>query len=114
VGKEYNANPFIPARGGWVNSINELDPSLVPQEPIQILNKVMQEGYEAYAFKKHNLKFDPLYFRYLEAEYGIILEDYSKTFCKMVIVENEFVIDGKDLESDDVCYMYQGKVIPKN
>jgi len=111
---EYNANPFLPARGGWVNSINELDPSLVPQEPIQILNKVMQEGYEAYTFKEHNLKFDPLYFRFLEAEHGIILKDYSKTFCKMVLVENKLVKDGKDFGSDDVCYMYRGKVLPKN
>ncbi len=111
---EYNANPFLPARGSWFNSINELDSNLVPQEPILILNEVMQKGYDAYTFKEPDRKFEPLYFRYLESEHGIILKDYSKTFCKIVIVENEIVTDGKDLESDDVCYMYRGNIVPKN
>jgi len=111
---EYNAIPFLPARGSWVNSINELNPDLVSQEPIQILKKVMKDGYEAYSFKESDRKFEPLYFRYIEAEHDIILKDYSETFCKMVIIENEFVTDGKDLESDDICYMYRGDIIPKN
>ena len=32
----------------------------------------------------------------------------------MVIAENEFVTDGKDLESDDVCYMHGGEIVQKN
>jgi len=111
---EYDASPFIPATGSWVNSINELDPKLVKQERIQILKKAMKDGFEAYAFKEPDRKFEPLYFRYLEAEHGIILKDYSKTFCKMVIIENLPEKSGKEIKSDDICYMYRGEVVPKN
>jgi len=110
---EYNANPFLPARGSWVNSINELDPDLVPQEPIHILNKVMTEEYDAYTFKEHDRKFEPLYFRYLEAEHGIILKDYSKTFCKMHLIESVSETSENKIKSDDICYMYKGEIIPK-
>jgi len=108
---EYNVTPFIPIKGNAY--LKESDMSLIPQRSIPHLKKLLMEGNDVYAFKKHWNVFEPRYFRYIEAEQGIILKDYSKTFCKMVIIENEFVTDGKDLESDDVCYMYQGKIIPK-
>jgi len=111
---EYNASPFLPARGSWFNSINELDPNLVSQEPIKILKKVMKDGYDAYTFKEPDRKFEPLYFRYLEAEHGIILKDYSKTFCKMDLIENVSETGENKIKSDDVCYMYREEVIPKN
>jgi len=111
---EYQASPFLPATGSWFNSINELDPKLVKQERIQILKKVMKEGYTAFTFKEPDRKFEPLYFRYLESEHGIILKDYSKTFCKMIFLENLPENSGKDIKSDDICYMYRGKVVPKN
>jgi len=111
---EYNASPFIPATGSWVNSLNELDPKLVKQERIQLLKNVMMEGYNAFTFKETDRKFEPLYFRYLESEHGIILKDYSKTFCKMVIIENIPESSEEEIESDDVCYMYRGKIVPKN
>jgi len=110
---EYNANPFLPARGSWVNSINELDPNLVPQEPIQILKKVMKDGYDAYTFKDPDRKFEPLYFRYLEAEQGIILKDYSKTFCKMDLIESVSETSENQIKPDDICYMYRGEIVPK-
>ncbi len=111
---EYNASPFLPATGSWFNSINELEPKLVPQERIQILKKLIRDGYDAFTFKEPDRKFEPLYFRYLEVEHGIILKDYSKTFCKMVIIENLPEKSGKDIKSDDICYMYRGKIVPKN
>ena len=111
---EYNAIPFLPTHHGKVNHIDVLDLSLVPQNTAPDLKKLLIEGNEAFTFKNNVYPFEPLYFRYLEVEHGIILKDYSKTFCKMVIVEDEFLKDEKDLESDDVCYMYRGKVVPKN
>jgi len=110
---EYNASPFLPARGSWFNSINELDPNLVAQEPIKILKKVMKDGYNAYAFKEPDRKFEPLYFRYLEAEQGIILKDYSKTFCKMDLIESVSETSENQIKSDDICYMYRGEIVPK-
>jgi len=110
---EYNAIPFRPYERSWFNSDGELNIEKVPEDHVQRLETLIGEGYDAYTFKRTAYIHEYLIFRYLEAEHGIILKDYSKTFCKMVIVENEFVTDGKDLESDDVCYMYQGKIIPK-
>ncbi len=111
---EYNAIPYVPVKGSWFNRVHELDPNKVPILPIVNLQRTLDEGYEAYTFKSHKIHFEPLYFRYLELEHGIILKDYSKTFCKMVIIENLPEKSGKEIESDDVCYMYRGKVVPKN
>jgi len=111
---EYNAIPHLPVKGSWFIRINELDPTKVPILPILNLQRTLDEGYEAYTFKFHNILFQPLYFRYLESEHGIILQDYSKTFCKMVIIENIPESSEEEIESDDICYMYRGKVVPKN
>jgi len=111
---EYNVIPYVPVKGSWFNKVHELEPNKVPILPIVNLQKTLDEGYEAYTFKSHNIHFEPLYFRYLEAEHRIILKDYSKTFCKMVIIENLSEQSGTDIMSDDVCYMYRGKIVPKN
>jgi len=109
---DYNVVPFVPVKGSA--SLKETDMSLIPQRTIPHLKKLLMDDYDVYSFKESQNIFEPHYFRYLGAEQGIILKDYSKTFCKMVIVENESKTDGKDLESDDVCYMYRGKIVPKN
>jgi len=109
---EYNVTPFVPVKGSAY--LGETDMSLIPQRSISHLKKLLVADYDVYSFKEPKNIFEPRYFRYIEAEQGIILKDYSKTFCKMVIDKNEFEIDGKDLESDDVCYMYRGKIVPKN
>jgi len=111
---EYNVSPFQPYQRSWFNSDKELDIEKVPDDHIQKLKTLIGEGHDAYTFKRHSDLWGTKFFRYLEAEQGIILKDYSKTFCKMVIVENEFVTDGKDLKSDDVCYMYKEEFVPKN
>jgi len=112
---EYGAIPFSDLhRSAWFNSDGELIKEKIPGDHVERLETLIGEGYDAYTLKINwNIR-DILFFRYLEAEHGIILKDYSKTFCKMVIVENEFVTDEKDLESDDVCYMLRGEIIPKN
>jgi len=74
----------------------------------------MKDEYDAYTFKEHDRKFEPLYFRYLEAEQGIILKDYSKTFCKMDLIENVSETSENQIKSDDICYMYRGEIVPKN
>ena len=111
---EYNAIPFLPVHTGKVNFMNELDPSWLPQKPILNLKKLIIEDHETYTFKSHKIHFEPLYFRYLEAVHGIILKDYSKTFCKMELIEKLAGDSGTDIKSDDICYMYRGKVVPKN
>jgi len=111
---EYEVSAFQPYQRSWFDSGYELNIEKVKEDRIQKLETFIEEGHEAFTFKINGNLRDVIFFRYLEAEQGIILKDYSNTFCKMVIVENEFVTDGKDLESDDDCYMHAGyKLIPK-
>jgi len=111
---EYNAIPFPRLTNIWANSDGELNIEVVSEDHLRRLKILIEEGYDAFTFKKPFLKFEPLSFRYLEAEHGIILKDYSKTFCKMIFIENFSKTSEKEIESDDVCYMYRGKVVPKN
>jgi len=111
---EYNAIPFEPYKRSWFNSDGQLNIEQVPEDHVQRLKTLIEEDYDAYTFKKNWDKRDFLTFRYLEAEHGIILKDYSKTFCKMVIIENIPESSEEEIESDDICYMYRGKVVPKN
>jgi len=109
---EYNVSPFIPIRGSQFQDV--LDFNLIPPKIIPHLEKLLVEGYDAYTFKKHISQFDPRFFRYVEAEHGIILKNYSKTFCKMDLIENFSETNEKDIKSDDICYMYRGEIVPKN
>jgi len=112
---EYGAIPFNDLhRAAWFNSDGELNIEKVPVNHVQRLKTLIEEGYDAYTLKINGNIRDFLFFRYLEAEHGIILKDYSKTLCKMEFIENEFVTDGKDFESDDICYMFRGEIVPKN
>jgi len=110
---EYNVIPFIPLAKNWVNSDGEVNIEKVSEDHVQRLKTLIEEGYDAYTFKKNRGIEQPSFFRYLEAEHGIILKDYSKTFCKMVIIENQTETSGNEIKSDDICYMYRGEVVPK-
>ncbi len=109
---ERNAIPFYPYRNYDENVKNSLEPP--PQEPTERLKKLIDEGYEVFVFKK-KYTVDANYFRYLEAEHGIILKDYSKGICKIEIVNNMNTtnIDESTI-SDDICYKgWDGKIRPK-
>jgi len=110
---EYSAIPFYPYDRSWFNLDGELNIEKVPEDHVQRLETLIEEGYDAYTFKISADIRGNLFFRYLEAEHGIILKDYSKTFCKMVIIENQTETSGKEIKSDDICYMYRGEVVPK-
>jgi len=104
---------FFPYTGFNFFRINH-EPESIPQEPIQTIKKLLQdktttgprsilnEGYEVFVFKKHGY-FDTAYFNYLELHHGIILKDYSKSFCKMEIVK-EFKLNNGESRSDKICY----------
>jgi len=109
---EYDVSLFIPVKGNKFK--DELDINLVPPRVFPQLNRLLVEGYDAYTFKEHIWKYDPFFFRYIEAEHDIILKDYSETFCKMHLIENLSETSENQIKSDDICYMYRGKVVPKN
>jgi len=83
---EYNAIPYLP----WLSCTWEpsgLNPVTCPEEHIQTLTKIMEEGYEVYTFKSMRAD-DVDYFEYLKTNYGMILYDYSKTFCKLELTKS--------------------------
>jgi len=75
----------------------------IPEFKTELLKKLMSDGYTPYALKNNMFFYDEKYFRYLESEHGIILRDYSKTFCKLELISNttEYVVD---VSSDPICF----------
>jgi len=104
---------FFPYTGFNFFRIN-FEPESIPQEPIQTLKEllkgktttgprsILNEGYEVFVFKKHGY-FDTTYYQYLALNHGIILKDYSKSFCKMEIV-NELKLNRSESKPDEICY----------
>lgn len=73
------------------------NPPRTSEYSIELLKKLNREGYDMYMFKK-SFTYNSLEIKNtLIEEYGIILKEHSKTFCK---VELQAVNDSK---SDDEC-----------
>ena len=102
---DYGAIPFDTNVGYTKNGLN---PERINQEHIQMLKKTLEDGYQVYTFKKQEIGV-PQFFRYLEAEHGMILKDHSKHFCKLELIKNlsETIIE-KNRKSDPVCYSAGG------
>ncbi len=111
---EYNAIPLSTYSGGLFPIDGIFNPKGVPQQPIDTIIKLIKDGYDVYAFKNHWWDVDPQYFRYIEKNYGLILKDYSETFCKMELAEDIKIINEIISQSDDICYVYRDSIIPKN
>jgi len=98
----YGATHLFPYEGIKKRFIGT-DPQLHPQEPIQMIKFLIENGYEVYTFRKDMTPQDASYFRLLESEYGIMLKNYSKTFCQIELI-NE-VDDISEIEkSDPDCF----------
>jgi len=114
--------PFYPYWGYYPTYRTAWIPDLLPQEPIQRLKNMLSEQHELdeefnivsfsgprddnprhdiFVHKSKNFH-DSLYYGYLESEHGIILKDYTKSFCKMELIQN--VDKTKNISSDEVCY----------
>jgi len=86
---------------------DEWKPESTPQEPIQLVKKLMNEGHEVYVIRGHSV-FEKDYFRYLESDQGLILKNFSPTFCKMQLY------NGSKINSDEKpnyeTLFYEGKI----
>ena len=85
-GQEYDKPTFraIITNGTYLNSIN-------------LLENIIDEGYEVYTFKVPYNKSEKNIINNLVDEYGLVLKEYSTTFCKM-----ELSSDKKSI-SDENC-----------
>jgi len=102
--REYYVIPLNPFSG--YNEKTKLWSGDKPGEhPIKMMSELLEEGYDLYVFKyKHNG--DPSYYRYLEAEHGLILKEYSKTFCKLIRIEDVSGVNNTQIQSDDICHSF--------
>ena len=98
---EYNAISFGTDTG--YSRQTGFNPDLINQDHVQILKKIIEDGYKVYAFKKHSVGEDQFY-RYLETSHGMILENHSKNFCKLDLVKNlNDTSFEKAKKTDDIC-----------
>jgi len=76
-----------------------------PNSTFLNLKKVFESGYDVYTFKKYYTSGDPptSFYKMLESKHGIILKDYSKTFCKMINT-NVTMNSENNPKGDSVCY----------
>jgi len=90
---------------------------LLPQEPIQRLKNMITKQHEIdeelkvtgaidhkhdILVQKIQILHDTRYYRYLENEHGLILKDFSKSFCKMELKES--LNEEENIDSDKICY----------
>lgn len=92
---DYGATPFNPFWGYRI--AGNFDPTLLHKESIDILKETISEGYDVYVFKKSSYHSDKPFFKYLSDNHGIILKNYSNTFCKMELRENN------NDKTDEIC-----------
>jgi len=101
----YDVIPF----NTWYTTHKKFDQTVINDDDILMLIGIMDEGYTVYT--PINMKSQaPKFFRYLEAEHGLILKSYSNFVCKM----ERLTIDvDSNTKSDDRCYTYDGIFSPK-
>ena len=88
---EYNAIAFNWALGERSNTV-------------QNLKSILESNNEVFTFKKYYTSSNTApFFKNLESNHGIILKDYSKTFCKMILVDSSVTIENKTT-GDKICY----------
>jgi len=66
------------------------------EESFTLLKRVLHDGYNVYTFKETTYEGEKEILRSLIENHGIVLKEYSKTFCKM-----EFA--NESMRNDDIC-----------
>ena len=111
---EIGAIPFYPFWGFDPIRIN-FERGSIPQEPIQTLKQLLQdktttgqgslfnEDYEVFVFKRVPF-YDTIYFKHLASNHGIILKNYSNSFCKMELVDESK--SRSESKPDEICYLF--------
>jgi len=83
---EYGVIPFSKVYG------------LTLKESVPLLKQIVTEGYDVYTLKNGSRIADKETFRELVEHHDMILKDYSKSFCKLSLVE-----DSNDKSTDKIC-----------
>jgi hypothetical protein len=91
---EYGLISFSPIENGEISS-----------DSIKLLEKIINDGHDVYAFKIPYITFEKNMINNLVDDYGFILKDYSKTFCKVELSSNEkFISDESCISNEPIRY----------
>jgi len=70
----------------------------------QNLKSLLKNNYEVFTFKNYYESADPIpFYRNLQSNHGIILKDYSQSFCKMILVDFSDKSENNS-QADEICY----------
>ena len=83
---EYGVIPFSKVPGSTL------------KESVPLLKQIITEGYDVYTLKNGSRIADKETFRELVEHHDMVLKDYSKSFCKLSLVE-----DSNDKSTDKIC-----------
>jgi len=83
---EYGVIPFSKVYGSTL------------KESVPLLKQIIIEGYDVYTLKNGSKIADKETFRELVEHHNMVLKDYSKSFCKLSLVE-----DSNDKSTDKIC-----------
>jgi len=83
---EYGVIPFSKVYGSTL------------KESVPLLKQIVTEGYDVYTLKNGSKIADKETFRELVEHHDMVLKDYSKSFCKLSLVE-----DSNDKSTDKIC-----------
>ena len=78
---EYGLISFSPIENGEISS-----------DSIKLLEKIINDGHDVYAFKIPFIEFEKNMYNNLINEHGFILKEYSKTFCKVELSSSENLV----------------------
>ncbi|MGH7884728.1 MAG: hypothetical protein ACRENO_03425, partial [Thermodesulfobacteriota bacterium] len=96
----YTDTHFYPYLDDFIE--NNGNATNISQSKLTTLKKILNDGYNAYTFKTNIFPYDAKYFELLEAYHGIILKDYSDTFCKLELVD--YNASEQNNRSDLICF----------
>lgn len=92
---DYDFIPFHPFLG--VTILSGSNPEEFPTKPILLLNNLLLENHDVYTFKEETHWVEKKYLNYLVMNHNFVLKDFSKSFCKLELKNQEFEI------SDENC-----------
>ena len=75
----------------------QLKSFLSPSMKNQLLKELLENNYDLYTFKESRYVIEKQYFNYLANNHEMIFKDHSKSFCKIMLKEND------DAFSDKLC-----------
>ena len=98
---DYGVITFNPLLGHpqWA----DFNPDFIRLESISLIKNTINQGYEIFIFKEHTYFLEKPFFNFLVDEHNFILREYSESFCKLELLDDETIHNNLNLKSDASC-----------